>query len=147
MEIGTFHQLEKEQHYEVWERYKNLLRKCPQHDYPDQLQIQLFYNGWTNKTKSIFDVVVGGSIFSKIVQAVHTILENLNNTSCNLPSERSSITRASRLNEVEEVRVLKEQLNAITSTLNKFTIGNQPCIASKATIRQNLQYNKHGTNM
>ena len=30
-EIGTFRQLEDEQLYEAWERYKDLLRRCPQH--------------------------------------------------------------------------------------------------------------------
>jgi len=64
-EIGTFCQLEDEQLYEAWERYKDLLRRCPQHGYPDWLQIQLFYDGLASSTKSILDATAGWSIFFK----------------------------------------------------------------------------------
>jgi len=80
-EIGTFRQLEDEQLYEAWERYKDLLRRCPQHGYPDWLQIQLFYNGLASSTKSILDATAGGSIFSKNAQEAYTILEDLAITS------------------------------------------------------------------
>ena len=65
MEIGTFKQKTDEQQFEAWEHYKELLRKCPQHGYPDWLKFQLFYNEFSGTTKSVLDVKVGGSIFSK----------------------------------------------------------------------------------
>ena len=89
-EIGTFRQLEDEQLCEAWERYKDLLRRCPQHGYLDWLQIQLFYNGLASLTKSILDATAGGSIFSKNAQEAYTILEDLATTSYNWPCERSS---------------------------------------------------------
>lgn len=81
-EIGTSRQLEDEQLYEAWERYKDLLRRCPLHDYLDLLKNQLFYNKLTNNIKSILDATVEGSIFSKTTQESYTILEDLANTSC-----------------------------------------------------------------
>lgn len=54
--------------FETWERYKDLLQRCPQHEYPNWLQIQLFYNGMSSTTKSILDIGVSGSIFFPKVQ-------------------------------------------------------------------------------
>ena len=44
-DITTFAQFEMESLYEAWERYKDLLRKCPHHGLPVWLQVQTFYNG------------------------------------------------------------------------------------------------------
>ena len=45
IEISNFFQQEGETLYEAWERYKELLRKCPHHGIPLWLQVQTFYNG------------------------------------------------------------------------------------------------------
>ena len=44
-EIAQFRQLDFEPLYEAWERFKDLLRRRPQHGYQEWFQIQLFYNG------------------------------------------------------------------------------------------------------
>ena len=49
-EIGEFKQNDFESLYEAWERYKDLIRRCPQHGLPDWLQIQMFYNGLNGQT-------------------------------------------------------------------------------------------------
>ena len=41
--------------YEAWERYKDLLRKCPYHELPDWLQIQTFYNGLRLERRAMVD--------------------------------------------------------------------------------------------
>lgn len=122
-EIGTFYQLEDEQLYEAWERYKDLLRRFPKHGYPDWLQIQLFYNGLSSSTKSILDTTTGGLIFSKNAQEACTILEDLATTSYNWPCERSSpiIPKAVGLYEVDEVNSLKAQMASLTNALSKLT--------------------------
>ena len=49
-EIGQFKQNDFESLYEAWERYKDLIRRCPQHGLPNWLQIQMFYNGLNGQT-------------------------------------------------------------------------------------------------
>ena len=49
-EIGQFKQNDFESLYEAWERYKDLIRHCPQHGLLDWLQIQMFYNGLNGQT-------------------------------------------------------------------------------------------------
>ena len=41
--------------YEAWERFNDLLQRCPQHGYQDWLQIQLFYNGLNGHNQTIID--------------------------------------------------------------------------------------------
>ena len=43
--IANFGQQVGESLYEVWERYKGLLRNCPQHDLNSQQEVSIFYDG------------------------------------------------------------------------------------------------------
>ncbi|GKU89504.1 hypothetical protein SLEP1_g3633 [Rubroshorea leprosula] len=43
-DITTFVQFDNESLYEAWERFKELLRQCPNHGLPVWLQVQTFYN-------------------------------------------------------------------------------------------------------
>ena len=42
--INSFYQYEGESFYEVWERFKDLLRKCPHHSFTKWMQVHHFYN-------------------------------------------------------------------------------------------------------
>ena len=61
-EIGQFKQNDFESLYEAWERYKDLIWRCPQHGLPDWLQIQMFYNGLNGQTQTIVNVASGGTL-------------------------------------------------------------------------------------
>ena len=76
-EITSFVQLETESFYEAWERFKELLRKCPYHGIQPWVQIQTFYNGLMSQTKSIVDVVAGGSIMTKTYDEAYELMEKL----------------------------------------------------------------------
>ena len=52
---------ENETLYEAWERYKDLLKKCPHHELPEWLQIQTFYNGLVNEHRAMVNAIAGGS--------------------------------------------------------------------------------------
>ncbi|XP_073056926.1 uncharacterized protein [Primulina eburnea] len=58
-EISTFRQTDFEQLYEAWERYKELLRRCPNHGFEDWVQIELFYNGLNGQTRTTVDAAAG----------------------------------------------------------------------------------------
>ncbi|MEX5523413.1 hypothetical protein, partial [Bacillus cereus] len=44
-EIMTFTQSESENLYEAWERFKKLLRRCPQHNLNQADRVARFYDG------------------------------------------------------------------------------------------------------
>ncbi|GJW70724.1 hypothetical protein Tco_0127641 [Tanacetum coccineum] len=62
-EINNFQQESDENLYQAWERFKELLIKCPQHYLTEMEEVVLFYNGLDVLTRQILDS--RGSIPSK----------------------------------------------------------------------------------
>ncbi|GJX35538.1 ribonuclease H-like domain-containing protein [Tanacetum coccineum] len=54
-EINNFQQEPDESLFRVWERFKKLLMKCPQHYLTDMHEVILFYNGLDVPTRQILD--------------------------------------------------------------------------------------------
>ncbi|GJS83485.1 hypothetical protein Tco_0750026 [Tanacetum coccineum] len=64
-EINNFKQEPDENLYQAWERFKELLMKCPQHYLTEMHEVVLFYNGLDVLTRQILDS--RGAIPSKSV--------------------------------------------------------------------------------
>ncbi|GKB07787.1 pyruvate dehydrogenase (acetyl-transferring) kinase, mitochondrial, partial [Tanacetum coccineum] len=64
-EINNFQQEPDENLYQAWERFKELLMKCPQHYLTEMQEVILFYNGLGIPTRQILDS--RGAIPSKTV--------------------------------------------------------------------------------
>ncbi|GJZ32710.1 retrovirus-related pol polyprotein from transposon TNT 1-94 [Tanacetum coccineum] len=54
-EINNFQQEPNESLFRAWERFKELLMKCPQHYLTDMQEVILFYNGLDVPTRQIID--------------------------------------------------------------------------------------------
>ncbi|GKA27014.1 hypothetical protein Tco_0713182 [Tanacetum coccineum] len=54
-EINNFQQEPDETLYQAWERFKELLMKCPQHYLTEMQEVILFYNGLEVPTRQILD--------------------------------------------------------------------------------------------
>ncbi|GJV78516.1 hypothetical protein Tco_1514386 [Tanacetum coccineum] len=54
-EINKFQQEPSETLYQTWERFKELLLKCPQHYLTEMQEVILFYNGLEVLTRQILD--------------------------------------------------------------------------------------------
>ena len=65
IDINNFCQLDGESFYEDWERYKDLLRKCSNHNLPKWIQVHHFYNGLSIPTRTLIDASMGGAIMRK----------------------------------------------------------------------------------
>ena len=48
--------------YNAWERYKDMLRKCPSEMFSEWVQLDIFYYGLTEKAQISLDHSAGGSI-------------------------------------------------------------------------------------
>src|ERR1044072_5392915 len=59
-EIASFAQSEAENLHEAWERFKRLLRKCPQHGFSEAEQINKFFDGLLYYVKSTLDAAARG---------------------------------------------------------------------------------------
>nr|KYP38112.1 hypothetical protein KK1_040654 [Cajanus cajan] len=78
--IATFAQGADEPLCEAWERYKSLLRRCPNHGFEVELQVQTFCNGLQPQTKMILDASFGGLVMFRTVEEAITIIEFMAST-------------------------------------------------------------------
>ncbi|XP_075486253.1 uncharacterized protein LOC142525853 [Primulina tabacum] len=117
IDITNFRQREFEVLYEAWERYKELLRMCPNHGYADWVQIELFYNGLDGPTRGNVDAAAGGTIFSKTPDEAYELLEQMTINSYQWPSERSGSRKPTGVYAVDPITSLTAQISALTAQI------------------------------
>ncbi|GKC33531.1 hypothetical protein Tco_1045915, partial [Tanacetum coccineum] len=61
---------------EAWERFKDLLRKCPHHGFSLLHQIDFFYNGLCQFDQDFLNIAAGGNLMTRNTQDALTIIEN-----------------------------------------------------------------------
>ena len=87
-EINTFRQLEGENLVEAWERFHELLRRCPQHKLTRWMQVHTFYNGLRDATRTVIDASAGGALMKKTTDQAYEILEDTTTNSNQWPRDR-----------------------------------------------------------
>ena len=70
-------QMELETLFDTWERFKDLLRRCPHHKLPTWLQVLTFYNGLNHVTRQMIDVVAKGALNRKTLKAIQELFEEM----------------------------------------------------------------------
>lgn len=74
-DIASFSQQDGETLYEAWERYKDLLRRCPQHGLSGWMEVQTFYQGLNQNVKQTIDATPGGYVGNKTTYEARKFLE------------------------------------------------------------------------
>ena len=75
-EINTFRQFEGENLAKAWERFHELLRRCPHHRLIRWMQVHTFYNGLSESARTIIDASTGGALMKKTIDQAYKILED-----------------------------------------------------------------------
>ncbi|GJV30499.1 reverse transcriptase domain-containing protein [Tanacetum coccineum] len=75
-EITIFQQVFRETFTKAWERFKDLLRKCPHHGFSLLHQIDFFYNGLYQFDQDSLNTTAGGNLMTRNTQDALTIIEN-----------------------------------------------------------------------
>ncbi|KAL5538669.1 hypothetical protein UlMin_044627 [Ulmus minor] len=118
-DITSFQQLEGESLYETWERYKELLRRCPHHGIPFWIQMETFYNGLNAQTRTIVDAASNGALMSKTYNEAYALLERMASNNYQWPTERVPAgRRVAGVHEVSEITSLTAQIASLVNTLN-----------------------------
>src|ERR1044072_6761466 len=99
-EITSFAQSEAENLHEAWERFKRLLRKCPQHGLSEAEQINKFFDGLLYYVKSTLDAAARGEFDAFPPHAGKELIEKMDARAVNTVSDRQG---AKRVFEVETV--------------------------------------------
>lgn len=83
-ETSQFNQQDSESLHEMWKRFKDSLKRCPQYGH----EVDIFYNGSHGLTKSIVNSSSGGSFIKKTIHEAFALLEELALNSYNWQMKR-----------------------------------------------------------
>ena len=75
-EITKFTQNFDESFSEAWDRFKDLLRKCPHHGFSELHQIDTFYNGLNQTDQDSLNNAAGGNLLNRTPRDALAIIEN-----------------------------------------------------------------------
>nr|GEZ96391.1 hypothetical protein [Tanacetum cinerariifolium] len=75
-EIINFLQKPNETFNEAWERFKDLLRKCPHYGFFELHQLDTFYNALNPNDQDALDLAAGGNFLDKIPRECLSIIES-----------------------------------------------------------------------
>ncbi|XP_041011423.1 uncharacterized protein LOC121255209 [Juglans microcarpa x Juglans regia] len=120
-EIGQFKQNDFESLYEACERYKDLIRRCPQHGLPDWLQVHMFYNGLNGQTRTIVDAASGETLMSKTAEGATYFLEEMASNNYQWTTERTMAKKVAGIHELEPLAVLSAQVTTLTQQISALT--------------------------
>ena len=127
-EIQNFQQSDMESLYESYERFKDLLRKCPHHGLSDQQKIRTFYNGLTLQCAAQVDGAARGSLINQYPEDAFEILEDITSNNCRA-YDRTSSKKVAGLYEVDPFTSFSakmvSQLEALTKKLDSLSVGTQ----------------------
>ncbi|CAH1426857.1 unnamed protein product [Lactuca virosa] len=86
--ITSFRQMDGESLWEVWERWNNLLRKCPTHRLRDDVKLETFYQGLDAQTRMLVDTSARGALLTKSYDESVKILDRIATNNFQWPTVR-----------------------------------------------------------
>nr|GEZ30137.1 reverse transcriptase domain-containing protein [Tanacetum cinerariifolium] len=75
-DITNFQQRFDESFGEAWDRFKDLIHKCPHHGFLELHQIDTFYNALTQSNQDSLNAAAGGNLLNRTPRDALTIIEN-----------------------------------------------------------------------
>ncbi|XP_071728296.1 uncharacterized protein [Rutidosis leptorrhynchoides] len=113
-------QISGETLYEYWERFKQLVASCPQHQISEKLLIQYFYEGLLPSDRSIIDAASGGALVHKTPTQARTLISNMAVNSQQFRMRQDCATK--NVNQVTSS--YDQRLDNLTSLVEKLVAGN-----------------------
>nr|GEY05996.1 reverse transcriptase domain-containing protein [Tanacetum cinerariifolium] len=118
--IFTWDDLRFEESFsEAWDRFKDLLRACPHHDFSELYQLDTFYNALNSKDQDLLNSTAGGNFLDKMPRECLAIIESKSKVrySCNKPVVVKVSTNTFTSGISPDVAELKDMVKALL--LNK----------------------------
>lgn len=107
--------------YETWERYKELLRKCPNYEIPKWLQLKIFYNSLQSNIQVMVDMTSRGAINNMTLEVAYDLMKTLASNDY-VKNERNQLKKAPRVFEVDHCSTLVAQMLALQQQINQLNI-------------------------
>ncbi|XP_061338763.1 uncharacterized protein LOC133285540 [Gastrolobium bilobum] len=140
-EITGFKQKESESIYEAWERFKTLLRKCPQHGIEVWNQAAIFLQGLTTNTRTLVNATAGGSLTTKTPQEALDIFESLASQEFDNAPVSDRRTGIIKLDGYDALLARNDQLQQLSSQKVASVDTNSVCaICGKSHVTDDCDY-------
>ncbi|XP_057518484.1 uncharacterized protein LOC130799406 [Amaranthus tricolor] len=121
--IATWEALKKQKDgesiYDAWERFKSLIRKCPDHGLPDWMVIETVYNALRHEIQTSLDAAGGGNFMMKTLTQAKKILDDM--ASNYHLREQSTPKRGGRY-EVDAIVALTNNVQALTRKVEQLVV-------------------------
>ncbi|KAK5833702.1 hypothetical protein PVK06_017556 [Gossypium arboreum] len=104
--------------YDAWERYKDLLRRCPHHGLPLWLQVQTFHNGLNPSTRQMVDTAAGQTINNKTPEDAYEFIEEMSLNNYQWQVMRTKPTKTVGVYNVDSVTMLSNQVNLLNKKID-----------------------------
>ncbi|KAI3669088.1 hypothetical protein L6452_40311 [Arctium lappa] len=116
-EICTFRQTDDESVPDAWDRYKELLRKCPHHGIPYCIQLETFYSGLNTAAKQMFDATAHGAFTACTYNEGYEILERISNNNGQWVDPRALPRKTAGVQDTDVYALLSSQLANMASLI------------------------------
>ncbi|KAL0355258.1 UNVERIFIED_CONTAM: hypothetical protein Sradi_3972700 [Sesamum radiatum] len=115
-EISGIRQFAGESLFEYWDRFNDLIKRCPHHQIPDHLLIQYFYEGLSAMDRKLIDAASGGALFNKTPTEARNLISIMASNTQQFGTRYDDPPK--RSNEVS----MADQLSELTSLVKKFVV-------------------------
>ena len=117
--INTFRQLEGENLVEAWERFHELLRRCPHHSLARWMQVHTFYISLSDSTITVIDASTGGAFMKKTTDQAYGILKDMATNSNQWPRDKMIPRKAMGGADTEVLSNLVNHVAQLTKQLQR----------------------------
>ncbi|KAG8486469.1 hypothetical protein CXB51_019760 [Gossypium anomalum] len=104
--------------YDAWERYNDLLKRCPHHGLPLWLQVQTFYNGVNPSTRQLIDAAAGGTLNNKTLEEAYEFIEEMSLNNYQWQVMRIKPTKAAGVFNLDTVTMLSNQVELLNKKID-----------------------------
>jgi hypothetical protein len=126
-QITRFNQKDGESLYDVWERFKEMLRLCPHDGLEKWLIVHTFYNVLSYTTKMSVDAAACGALMNKNYTVAYALIEDMTQNHYKWTDERATTNsspskREAGMYEVSNYDHLTTKIDALTQKFEKLNV-------------------------
>ncbi|XP_075099000.1 uncharacterized protein LOC107824879 [Nicotiana tabacum] len=138
-EIHNFSQGEGETVFESWERFKELLRRCPYNGMEQWMQLHYFWDGLKPSSRRLLNSAVAGPLMKKTPDEIVTLLNELSEDAEQWSTDQGDRRRPARVHQVKSSVAMQAQIAAMAKDIKQLTMAqvqNQPQQNPRAPVQR-----------
>ncbi|XP_042027227.1 uncharacterized protein LOC121774410 [Salvia splendens] len=144
-EIIAFQMTPAENIINAWERFKSLMKRCPNHGLTPTVQVITFFKGCVPEAQKELNLSSGGNFLKKGVNEVMEVIEELASNDEGWSNERSKLHRVASTTDRDPMSALSDKLDALTMKFDCMAMG-QPSQEPQGNMEDVNYVNQGGNN-